>query len=74
MTIIGIMVISLIFNILLSPQEVAMSATTVQTADSSAVSVATTTTANMYVQIFDMLVFLCLLFIPSNTFGAKKQD
>jgi len=74
MTIIGIMVISLILNIVLPPQEVTMSAATIQTADSSTVAVATTTTANMYVQIFDMLVFLCLLFIPSNTFGSKKQD
>ena len=73
-TIIGIMVISLILNIVLPPQEVAMSAASIQTADSSAVAVATTTTANMYVQIFDMLVFLCLLFIPSNTFGSKNQD
>ena len=74
MTIIGIMVISLVLNIALPPQEVAMSAATVQTADSSAVAVATTTTANMYVQIFDMLVFLCLLFIPSNTFGKKNTN
>ena len=75
MTIIGIMVISLILNIALPPQEVAMSATAIQTADGSAAAIATaTTTPNVIIQIFDMIIFLCLLFIPSNTFGSKNQD
>ena len=71
-TILGIMFISLILNIALPPQEVAISAAAVQTADGSAAAVATTTTStNIFVQIFDMIVFLCLVFIPSNTFGNK---
>lgn len=71
-TILGIMFISLILNIVLPPQEVAISAAAVQTADGSAAAVATTTTsANIFIQIFDMIVFLCLVFIPSNTFGNK---
>jgi len=71
-TILGIMFISLILNIVLPPQEVAISAAAVQTADGSAAAVATTaTTTNVFVQIFDMIVFLCLVFIPSNTFGNK---
>ncbi len=71
-TILGIMFISLILNIVLPPQEVAISAAAVQTADGSAAAVATTTTStNIFVQIFDMIVFLCLVFIPSNTFGNK---
>ena len=75
MTIIGIMIVSLILNIALPPQEVAMSATAIQTADGSTAAVATaTTTPNVIVQIFDMLVFLCLLFIPSDTFGSKNTD
>ena len=75
MTIIGIMVISLILNIALPPQEVAMSAAAVQTADGSAAAIATaTTTPNVIIQIFDMIIFLCLLFIPSNTFGSKNTD
>ena len=74
MTIIGIMIISLILNIALPPQEVAMSAAAVQTANGSAAAVATTvTTANIFVQIFDMIVFLCLVFIPTNTFGSKNR-
>jgi uncharacterized membrane protein YhaH (DUF805 family) len=75
MTIIAIMVISMILNIALPPQEVAMSATAIQTADGSAASIATaTTTPNVIIQIFDIIVFLCLLFIPSNTFGSKNSD
>ena len=75
MTIIAIMVISMILNIALPPQEVAMSATAIQTADGSAASIATaTTTPNVIIQIFDIIVFLCLLFIPSNTFGNKNSD
>ncbi len=71
-TILSIMFISLILNIALPPQEVAISAAAVQTADGSAAAVATTTTStNIFVQIFDMIVFLCLVFIPSNTFGNK---
>jgi len=47
----------------------------IQTADGSTAAVATaTTTPNVIVQIFDMLVFLCLLFIPSDTFGSKNTD
>lgn len=72
MTIIGIMLISLILNIALPPQEMAISAAAVQTADGSAAAVATTATStNIFIQIFDMIVFLCLVFIPSNTFGNK---
>jgi len=71
-TILGIMFISLILNIALPPQEVAISAAAIQTADGSAAAVATTATStNIFVQIFDMIVFLCLVFIPSNTFGNK---
>ena len=74
MTILGIMLISLILNIALPPQEVAMSAAAVQTADGSTAAVATTTTStNVIIQIFDMIVFLCLVFIPSNTFGSKNR-
>ena len=74
MTILGIMLISLILNIALPPQEVAMSAAAIQTADDSAATVATATTStNVIIQIFDMIVFLCLVFIPSNTFGSKNR-
>ena len=50
-----------------------MSAAAIQTADGSATAVAASTaTTSMIVQIFDMIVFLCLVLIPSNTFKNKK--
>ena len=73
-TILGIILLSMILNILFPPHEVAMSAAAVQTAEGSATAItASTTTTNMIVQIFDMIVFLCLIFIPSNTFGNKTH-
>ena len=73
-TILGIIAVSLVLNVLFPPQEVTLSATAVQTADASATAVkATATTNSMIVQIFDTIIFLCLLFIPSNTFGSKDH-
>jgi len=73
-TILGIIVLSLILNVIFPPQEVAMSATAVQTANGSATAVAaSSTTSNMIVQMFDMVIFLCLIFIPSNTFSNKTH-
>ena len=73
-TILGIILFSMILNVLFPPHEVAMSAAAVQTADGSATAItASTTTTNMIVQIFDMIIFLCLVLIPSNTFGNKKH-
>ena len=73
-TILGIIVVSMVLNIAFPPQEVALSAAAVQTADGSATAVAVSkTTASTIVQIFDMLIFLCLLFIPSNAFGSKNS-
>ena len=73
-TILGIIVLSLVLNVAFPPQEVALSAATVQSADGTATAVAASaTTASMVVQIFDSIVFLCLLFIPSNAFGAKNH-
>jgi len=73
-TILGIIIVSMILNFIFPPQEVAMSAATVQTADGSATAVsATATSASMVVQIFDMALFLCLVLIPSDTFGDKNS-
>ncbi|PHS39423.1 MAG: hypothetical protein COB07_06625 [Sulfurovum sp.] len=73
-TILGIIVLSMVLNLLFPPQEVSMSALAVQSDDIVAATVSTTlTTTNMIIQIFDSLVFLCLVLIPSNTFGNKDQ-
>jgi len=73
-TILGIILLSMMLNVIFPPHEVAMSAATISSADGSATAVAaSTTTTNMIVQIFDMVVFLCLVLIPSNTFGNKTH-
>jgi uncharacterized membrane protein YhaH (DUF805 family) len=73
-TILGIIVLSLVLNLLFPPQEVTMNALAVQSDNVKAVTAnATVTTTNMIVQIFDLLVFLCLVLIPSNTFKNKDH-
>ncbi len=74
-TILGIIALSMILNVLFPPQEVTMAAASIQTADGSASAMAArSTTTSVVVQVFDMIVFLCLVLIPSDTFGAKKHD
>ncbi len=70
-TIFAIIVLSIVLNFIFPPQEVAISASAVQTANGSAAVVSSVTQTNMIVQIFDTILFLCLVFIPSNTFGNK---
>ena len=73
-TILGIVLLSMLLNTLFPPEAVSVSAAAIQTADGSATTLAaSTTTTNMIVQIFDMVIFLCLLFIPSNTFNNKNH-
>ena len=73
-TILGIIAISMVLNIIFPPQEVTIAAAAVQSADGSATAMAAnTTTTSMVVQVFDMVIFLCLVLIPSNTFGSKNH-
>ena len=72
-TILGIVAISMVLNVIFPP-EVTMAAASVQTTDGSATAMAASTTStSMVVQIFDMLVFACLVFIPSDTFKSKNH-
>ena len=72
-TILGIVAISMVLNVIFPP-EVTMAAASVQTTDGSATTMAASTTStSMVVQIFDMLVFACLVFIPSDTFKSKNH-
>jgi len=72
-TILGIVGISMVLNVVFPP-EVSMAAASVQTADGSATAMAaSTTTTSMVLQIFDMIVFACLVFIPSDTFNTKNH-
>ena len=70
-TIFAIIALSMVLNFIFPPQEVAISASAVQTADGSAAAVSSITKTNMIVQLFDTIIFLCLVLIPSNTFGNK---
>ena len=72
-TILGIIAISMVLNVIFPPQEMTMAAASVQTTDGSATAMAASATTSVVVQIFDMLIFACLVFIPSNTFGLKKH-
>jgi hypothetical protein len=72
-TILGIVAISMVLNVIFPP-EVTMAAASVQTTDGSATAMAASTTStSMILQIFDMIVFACLVFIPSNTFKNKNH-
>ena len=72
-TILGIVAISMLLNVIFPP-EVTMAAASVQTTDGSATAMAASTTStSMILQIFDMIVFACLVFIPSNTFKNKNH-
>ena len=72
-TILGIVAISMVLNVIFPP-EVTMAAASVQTTDGASTAMAaSTTTTSMFVQIFDMIVFACLVFIPSNTFRSKNH-
>lgn len=73
-TILGIIVVSMILNLIFAPQEVTMAAASVQTADGSATAMAASTTStSLIVQIFDMIIFACLVFIPSDSFKSKNH-
>jgi uncharacterized membrane protein YhaH (DUF805 family) len=67
-TILGIIAVSMVLNILFPAQVTTISTAVVQSAKGVSAAAEATTTPSMIVQGFDMLVFLCLLFIPSDAF------
>jgi len=71
-TIIGMIAFSIILNILFPAQSVEVSTTIVKTAETTATTT-TQTTQNPIVQIFDIVVFLCLVLIPSDTFRKERS-
>lgn len=71
-TILGIIVVSMVVNIAFPPEEVTISAAAIQGADGSATAV-TVTTTSIISQILNLLIFACLVFIPSNTFGDENN-
>jgi len=74
-TILGLIAISITLNILFPVQSMEVNTTIVKTAEgTAAISTAGThaNTGSMVVQLFDMVVLLCLLFIPSDAFRKNK--
>lgn len=71
-TILGIIAVSLLLNILFPAQQTEITAAVVKTAEGTAAAAsANSTVPSMIVQGFDLLVFLCLILIPSDTFAKK---
>jgi len=73
-TIIGLIAISITLNILFPVQSMEVNTAIVKTAEGTAISTAGThaNTGSMVVQLFDMVVFLCLVFIPSDAFRKNR--
>ncbi len=70
-TILGIVVISMLLNMLFPAQVIEVGTAVVKTAGGAAAAATTQTVSSPVVQIFDTVVFLCLLFIPSDAFSKK---
>ncbi len=70
-TILGIVVISMILNMFFPAQVVEVSTAVVKTVEGMTAASTTQTATSPIVQLFDTIVFLCLLFIPSDAFGKK---
>ncbi|BAF72746.1 DUF805 domain-containing protein [Sulfurovum sp. NBC37-1] len=73
-TILGLIAISITLNILFPVQSMEVNTAIVKTAEGTAISTAGThaNTGSMVVQLFDMVVFLCLVFIPSDAFRKNR--
>ncbi len=72
-TILGIVAVSILLNILFPAQHVEVNTSVVQNAQGTlAAFEASSTKTSMVLEIFDTIIFLCLLLIPSDTF--KKQN
>lgn len=72
-TILGIIAVSLVLNILFPAQSVEVHTAVVKTAEGTMAAAEThATTASTIVQLFDLVVFLCLIFIPSDAFSKNR--
>jgi len=68
-TILCIVALSILLNILFPAQSVELNTAMIKTAEGTVASAeAHTSTSSLIVQLFDLVIFFCLLFIPSNTF------
>ncbi len=68
-TILGIIVISMALNLIYPPQDIVIDTTTIETAQSRlSTASATMSSSNSVVALYNLMVFLLLIFVPSDTF------
>ncbi|SFV58214.1 hypothetical protein MNB_SV-6-1361 [hydrothermal vent metagenome] len=72
-TIVGIIIFSIVLNVLFPPHEVAMQSTVIETANSTMRSASTTVESSTPVNIANLVIFLALIFVPSGTFGKRSE-
>ncbi|SFZ97769.1 hypothetical protein MNB_SV-5-139 [hydrothermal vent metagenome] len=72
-TIFAIIALSMILNYIFPPELISVASTSIQTDTATASSIAANVKTNPIVQIFDAVIFLSLIFLPSNTFSKKAQ-
>jgi len=73
-TILGIIAVSMVLNVLFPAQQMEMSTAVVATAEGTHAAVnANANEGSVIVQLFDLIIFLSLVLIPSNTFGNKEN-
>ena len=74
-TILGMIILSMLLNILFPAQHVEISSTVIQTAQgTSAAFEANASESSLVVKLYDLIVFLCLVLIPSDTFNKQKHE
>ena len=72
-TILGIIAVSIVIGLLFPSHQVEVSSVAVKTAEGAAAAVEASTvqSTSMVQQIFELVLFLALVFIPSDTFGKR---
>ncbi len=67
-TVVGIIILSIVLNIAFPPHEVVMQSATVATANSTMQSASTTVSTSGPANVLNFIIFLALIFVPSDTF------
>ncbi len=67
-TVVGIIILSILLNIVFPPHEVVMQSATVATANSTMQSASTTVSTSGPANVLNLIIFLALIFVPSDTF------
>ena len=71
-TIFAIIALSMVLNFVFPPEVLSVATSSIQTDTASASSMVANVKTSPIVQIFDAVIFLSLLFLPSNTFSKNK--